>query len=91
MYEIGFIGIVLPDNIKEQYERQTEYCFYYNEGIKPFEYINFEKNFGNFKFVINHLFYNYLNLNYNSDAFVEGFTKEYLISNHQLRNLIISY
>ncbi len=91
LYEIGFIGIVLPINVKEQYERQTEYCFYYNEGMKPFEYINFDGNFGNFKFVINHLFYNYLNLKYNSDSFIEGFTKDYLISNHQLRNLIISY
>lgn len=91
LYEIGFIGVILPENIKEHCEYQTEYCFFYNEGIKPFELINFDSDLRNFKFVINHLFYNTLNLNYNSDTFIEGFSEDYFISNHQLRNLITTY
>lgn len=91
LYEIGFIGVVLPNDIKERYEFATEYCFIYNEGIQPFDLINFDADLTKIKFVINHLFYSFLNLNYNSECFIEDFSKDYFISNHQTRSLITNY
>lgn len=88
LYEIGFLGVIRPNNIRRRNEFGSEYCFIYNEGIRPFESINFDSEMDNVKFIINHLFFNYLNLNYNSDRFIENFSKDYFISNHQLRSVI---
>lgn len=90
LYEIGFIGVILPPEQKARYEYATEYCFIFNEGIRPFELINFDSDLSNTKFIINHLFYNYLNLNYNSEVFIEEYSEDYYISNHQTRKLINS-
>ena len=88
LYEIGFLGVIRPNNTRRRNEFGSEYCFIYNEGVRPFESINFESEMDNVKFIINHLFFNYLNLNYNYDKFIENYSKDYFISNHQLRSVI---
>lgn len=87
LYEIGFWGVVRNKNSKSRNEFGTEYCFVFNEGIRPFESINFDSDVDSVKFVINHLFFNYLNLNYNFDKFIQNYYEDYFISNHQLRKI----
>lgn len=87
LYEIVFLGVVRNKNSKSRNEFGTEYCFVFNEGIRPFESINFDSDVDSVKFVINHLFFNYLNLNYNFDKFIQNYSEDYFISNHQLRKI----
>jgi len=81
LYDIGFLGIYLNDDLKEKLNIQTPHAFYFNEGLKPF--ISARKsNFKYNNFIIHPVFSENLQLDHSKNDFLLNYDWDYLVDNH---------
>lgn len=88
LYEIGFLGIEINEEMKDKLEIVSDYAFYFNELISPLLHIISNQDLlENCKFVIHPVFVKYLNLDSYKDKLILHFTWEYL---HQMEAFLFS-
>jgi len=79
LYEIGFLGIEINEELKDKLDIISDYAFYFNELMFPLLHIiNNQKSLEKCKFVIHPIFVKYLSLDSCNDKLILHFTWEYL-------------
>lgn len=84
LYELGVLGLKVPLNIAKTRGIGSEWCFAFNEGLKPLELLeyNFSPETTEIKFVLNPIFSKKLALKFNTNEVLGVYGKEYLMENH---------
>ena len=85
LYEIGFIGIQVPDEIYELENLGSKECFYFNEGSAFLSTLK-ESGLEDVSFIIHPVFAEELRLNHKENEFVMNFDYDYLNDNHVIRS-----
>ena len=84
LYELGVLGLKLSPKLIKAKGIGSEWCFTFNEGLKPLEELEFalSQDSADIRFVLNPIFSKKLCLEFNTTELVGVFGKEYLIDNH---------
>ncbi|MBA2213234.1 P-loop ATPase, Sll1717 family [Sellimonas intestinalis] len=84
LYELGVLGLKIPAKLMRMRGIGSEWCFSFNEGLKPLELLEygFSPENTEIKFVLNPIFSKKLALVFNTNEVVGVFGKEYLVDNH---------
>jgi hypothetical protein len=84
LYEIGFLGLEISENMTEAANRTKRECFYFNEGLAVFD--NKAKySFEDCYFLIHPIFVEELQLDQRDNSFILNWTDDYLRDNHIVR------
>lgn len=84
LYELGVLGLKVPSKVARIKGIGSEWCFEFNEGLKPLELLEygFSPEATEIKFVLNPIFSKRLALKFNTNEILGVYGKEYLIENH---------
>ena len=84
LYELGVLGLKISTKLAKTKGIGSEWCFSFNEGLKPLELLDYEfsPETTDIKFVLNPIFSKTLALKFNTNEILGVFGKEYLIENH---------
>lgn len=88
LYELGILGIKVPQNVQRHENLKNNLCFNYNEGMEPLEILKRENIIEKIQVVINPVFSKKLALVYNTDAILENYSWRYLYENHARKSTI---
>jgi energy-coupling factor transporter ATP-binding protein EcfA2 len=84
LYEIGFLGVDLPQEVAEAEGLNTTQCFYFNEGSSILATMELY-SFDDCNFIIHPIFVEYLHINHKENTFILNWTVDYLRDNHVVR------
>lgn len=84
LYELGVLGLKIPTKLTKTKGIGSEWCFSFNEGLKPLELLEygFSPESTEIKFVLNPIFSKKLALTFNTNEILGVFGRDYLIENH---------
>ncbi len=84
LYELGVVGLRVPAKMARMKGIGSEWCFAFNEGLKPLELLEygFSPEATEIKFVLNPIFSKKLVLKFNTNEILGVYGKTYLIENH---------
>ncbi|MBD5532024.1 MAG: hypothetical protein HDQ98_07480 [Lachnospiraceae bacterium] len=88
LYELGILGIKVPQNVQIHENLKNNLCFNYNEGMEPLEILKRENIVEKIQIVINPVFSKKLALVYNTDEILEDYSWRYLYENHARKSTI---
>ena len=77
LYQLGFLGLMINNNTKEEYNYKVNELFIFSEGAKLINKISLE-SITKYKFIIHPIFREYLHLKNNTDYFVLNYSYSYL-------------
>lgn len=84
LYDIGFLGIVLPDQQRQALNIACKEAFYFNEGGSALRAAKRQK-FTNVSFAIHPIFTERLQLDYSQNDFLLNLSWDYLYDNHTIQ------
>jgi energy-coupling factor transporter ATP-binding protein EcfA2 len=84
LYEIGFIGLLVSEDIAKIEKITSTECFYFNEGMEIFD--NMAKySFEDCSFLIHPIFVEELQIDHRNNHFILNWKDQYLQNNHIVR------
>lgn len=87
LYKVGFLGVVIPKDIRERNNDIFKYAFIFNEDTVLSDVIG-EKRYKSIEYIIHPIFCEYLNLDTSKNGeFVLNFDWDYLYNNELYRDL----
>lgn len=89
LYDIGFLGVLIDDEIRSKLNINIGECFYFNEGTSPFRTAK-KIDFRDVKFAIHPVFTENLQLQYKDNDLLLNLTWDYLYENHTIMNAVRS-
>jgi len=84
LYDIGFLGIILPDPQMDSLNMTCNAAFYFNEGASVLRTAK-KQHFSDVKFAIHPIFRENLQLVHSENDLLLNFTWNYLYDNHTIR------
>jgi len=84
LYDIGFLGVVIPPKLRQTLNINTQDCFFFNEGTSPFRTAK-KRSFRDVQFAIHPIFSENLQLTYEKNEFLLNFNWDYLYENHLIK------
>jgi len=77
LYQLGFLGLLISNDIKEEYNYKVNEIFIFSEGARLINTLSMER-ISKYKFIIHPIFKEFLHLKNNTDYFVLNYSITYL-------------
>jgi len=87
LYELGVVGLLVPERIRVINGLSSRYCYVFNAGVKPIDLVrhSYGINSCEVQYIFNPMFGKFLSLNMNASEIIGDFGWEYLKRNHIMR------